>query len=156
MDNEKKKPNGCAVGCLTVVLVIVALFIILIIWTNVTGYKTSPENQAKTEIQIIEDHYNELMTDMANLNVTGYGDFINMMKDQAEDAQIAIDDLNEEYGDDSEIINLCKQAWSDIKAIAEAAQLGLVNNDSGAITMIKQLQEEYETTIQQIKNMQTD
>ena len=151
MADDKKKPNKYAVGCLTIILLSVVLTILLFSCDN---GKTDPNKQAETELGMLDSHYNEIMTDIGNLNVTGYGDFVNMMNEQIEFATTSINDLNEDYGDESEIINLCKQAWTDLSGIARSAKDGLTNNDPSLINMIPQLQAEYETVIQQIKNIQ--
>ena len=151
---DKKEPSkfktGCGCGCLTV---IVLTILVLVLAYGCSGGTEDPNSQAEDELALLDNHYNEIKTDIGNLNVTGHGDFVNMMDDQISFAQASIQELDENYGDESEVINLCKQAWTDLSGMARCAKDGITNNDSGYVTMLEQLKSEYETTIQQIQSM---
>lgn len=120
------------------------------------GGPTDPNKQAESELSMLDNHYNEIMTDIGNLNVTGHGDFVNEMNDQIDFCSASYQDLDDDYGDESEVINKCKEAWKKLISICIAYRDGIKNNDPTAMATAQLFEQEYNDLITQIKNSQTE
>ena len=131
---------------LPILLVFSLLFILI-----GCGGTEDPNSQAEDELALLDNHYNEIKTDIGNLNVTGHGDFVNMMVDQISFAQASIQELDEDYGDESEVINQCKEAWEKLIAMCIAYRDGIQNNDPATVATYALFEQEYQDLVNQIQ-----
>lgn len=112
---------------LIILAVLIALLFVLFACVGIGTHQsgdTSPEALQKTkeeQINSLKTEYDKIETSIGNLNVTGHGDFINDMEEQQSYCDYNADKLQDAFGDDNELINLLKQAWTTQGQVCEVA-----------------------------------